>query len=161
MIRALLGADAEHPGHVVLCNFKHDLSYDRCTRPGSAQNQSLRVASMRYEVKQPQVNRRSTTPTTTPSRRRTSAAAGASRRSLPRESGASGRDASLWNATATFYASRATESATAAVSPENATATASSVQEQEQLRRPAARRQKVGARSRRAMASRAWAPPTT
>ena len=117
VIRALLGTDAEHPGHVVLCNFKHDLSYDRCTRPGSAQNQSLRVASMRYEVKQPQVNRRSTTPTTTPSRLHTSAAAGASRRSLPRANGASGRGVFLWNATATAAAVRETATATAAVSP--------------------------------------------
>ena len=109
MIRALLGTDAEHPGHVVLCNFKHDLSYDRCTRPGSAQSQSLRVASMRYEVKQPQVNRRSTTPTTTPSRLHTSAAA--------RANGASGRGVFLWNATATAAAVRETATATAAVSP--------------------------------------------
>ena len=144
---------------MLFCVTLNTIEYDReakhCLKPVAAG----RVDSVK--VKQPQVTRRSTTPTTSPSRRRTSAASDVSRRSLPTASGASGRGAFLWNATATAAAVLATESATAAVSPENATATASSVQEPALQETLAAPHQKGAARSRRAMASTAWAPPTT
>ena len=100
---------------MLFCVTLNTIEYDReakhCLKPVAAG----RVDSVK--VKQPQVTRRSTTPTTTPSRRRTSAVSDVSRRSPRRASGASGRGVFPLIESATFYASRVIETATAAFYP--------------------------------------------